>query len=497
MKHGEHGYGLEQGSSTSEIFCDGSDNQQNCGPCLPAMSPELIYGQDWEDEQPSRTIHLRGDGTSGYTSCNQGEADCEVYTIPAGKAQPSDFAILSGLHDPAAVSATAQSPCPDDGMCAKGTMQMNCRDGGRGCPSLSVDTRNLSLLPSDELRYPSQSGWEDYVSIIDGSNPSLGGDHKHCMRETFQVIKTPLWGGQGDHNCQGYSPTDHSVRLRSWPQYSGDACGSGLSFDACTGEGCGSAPGPFTSVKNIDIRSPGYNILFNEMCPTQSESEYIMQKLGGTPNIDPIIIKRALNNTEGIHKMIKAVDKYYLDNGGIDKDTRYIINKEELIDLIGMHATLTLLNILNTSFNDTSLENQEDYELKITIRRMEPEMNKAQHFHLDLRANGIGVKTMQVPLNDDYKGGKIIYLNNKTIIPERDIGDGILHTHEIVHGVSELTEGIRYSLFIQYKYNPKNITELQDKMIKEVGAHVNIVDKYLKINNNNIDKAIDQFYNDK
>ena len=162
-----------------------------------------------------------------------------------------------------------------------------------------------------------------------------------------------------------------------------------------------------------------------------------------------------------------------------------------------MHATLTLLNILNTSFNDTSLENQEDYELKITIRRMGPEMNKAQHFHLDLRANGIGVKTMQVPLNDDYKGGKIIYLNNKTIIPERDIGDGILHTHEIVHGVSELTEGIRYSLFIQYKYNPKNITELQDKMIKEVGAHVNIVDKYLKMNNNNIDKAIDQFYNDK
>ena len=60
-----------------------------------------------------------------------------------------------------------------------------------------------------------------------------------------------------------------------------------------------------------------------------------------------------------------------------------------------------------------------------------------------------------------------------------------------------MQQACSYSLFIQYKYNPKNITELQDKMIKEVGAHVNIVDKYLKMNNNNIDKAIDQFYNDK
>ncbi len=193
-----------------------------------------------------------------------------------------------------------------------------------------------------------------------------------------------------------------------------------------------------------------------------------------------------------INKLINTVDNHYLTNK--KKDLKYIISKEELIDIIGIEQTLDLLNIIETSYPERGITGK-DLKLNINIRRIEPDINKAQHFHLDCQQRKS--KIMQIPLNK-HIGGKTIYaLNDGAIIPERNIGDIYIHTDEIVHGVTELKEGTRYSLFIQYYIQDNTRSSEQNKVIKEIGSSLDIANHYLSLNNNDSDKAIEQYYNDK
>jgi len=57
---------------------------------------------------------------------------------------------------------------------------------------------------------------------------------------------------------------------------------------------------------------------------------------------------------------------------------------------------------------------------------------------------------MQVALNSDkeYSGGRLMYLRDGKIeIPERDVGTITIHENNIVHGVTQLENGIKYGLF--------------------------------------------------
>jgi hypothetical protein len=55
-------------------------------------------------------------------------------------------------------------------------------------------------------------------------------------------------------------------------------------------------------------------------------------------------------------------------------------------------------------------------------------------------------------LNDkqEYTGGQLIYVTNGEFCsPTRIVGGGTIHSNDIVHGVSVLEKGVRYSLFFQ------------------------------------------------
>ncbi len=73
----------------------------------------------------------------------------------------------------------------------------------------------------------------------------------------------------------------------------------------------------------------------------------------------------------------------------------------------------------------------------------------SQHdpYHLDVH-NYI----LQVPLNDAYTGGKLVLLNkNGTFYPLREVGSAtlaLMDVSRLVHGVSKLTSGVRYGLFL-------------------------------------------------
>ena len=59
---------------------------------------------------------------------------------------------------------------------------------------------------------------------------------------------------------------------------------------------------------------------------------------------------------------------------------------------------------------------------------------------------------MQIPLNNnnEYKGGNLVFINSngKLIKPDRIPGSYTIHESGVVHGVTNLEYGVRYSLFI-------------------------------------------------
>ena len=68
-------------------------------------------------------------------------------------------------------------------------------------------------------------------------------------------------------------------------------------------------------------------------------------------------------------------------------------------------------------------------------------------FHLDDTTQQV----MQVPLNGDdtYVGGRLVFASPQgTCVPVRPAGSATLHNCKIVHGVTALQTGVRYSLYV-------------------------------------------------
>jgi predicted 2-oxoglutarate/Fe(II)-dependent dioxygenase YbiX len=65
------------------------------------------------------------------------------------------------------------------------------------------------------------------------------------------------------------------------------------------------------------------------------------------------------------------------------------------------------------------------------------------------------LETIQVALNDEaeYNGGRLVYATQDGQLhkPPRSAGFATWHDHSIVHGVTELTSGVRYGLFLIHK----------------------------------------------
>ena len=83
----------------------------------------------------------------------------------------------------------------------------------------------------------------------------------------------------------------------------------------------------------------------------------------------------------------------------------------------------------------------------IKIRRVDA-TGGATHvinFHTD-----VSQKTMQIPLNseEEYEGGRVIYATREGMrMQPRQPGSVTVHDNRVVHGVTQLLSGVRYSLF--------------------------------------------------
>ena len=116
-----------------------------------------------------------------------------------------------------------------------------------------------------------------------------------------------------------------------------------------------------------------------------------------------------------------------------EEDLKRTLTRAELAALIGVGLTDDLLD----EFGKCD---------KIRLRRCCAH-GKAINLHTDFHR-----RTMQVPLNgdDEYDGGKLVYVTkNGMHWPHRPAGCATIHDNTILHGVSELRGGVRYSLFLQ------------------------------------------------
>lgn len=86
---------------------------------------------------------------------------------------------------------------------------------------------------------------------------------------------------------------------------------------------------------------------------------------------------------------------------------------------------------------------------RITIRRMHAtEESLVIVFHTDHAS----YKTIQVALNleCDYDGGRLVYATSEGFLqPDSPPGSYTIHHCHIPHGVTILSRGVRYSIFLQ------------------------------------------------
>ena len=84
---------------------------------------------------------------------------------------------------------------------------------------------------------------------------------------------------------------------------------------------------------------------------------------------------------------------------------------------------------------------------KVWLRRTEAAAGQMIAFHRD-----VSRRTLQVPLNepDEFEGGRLVFATaaGELLVPPRAGGSCTVHDSSVVHGVTELTRGVRYALFL-------------------------------------------------
>lgn len=160
------------------------------------------------------------------------------------------------------------------------------------------------------------------------------------------------------------------------------------------------------------------------------EINKIIEQLHGKCNASFQYLTNNIFDRKDRQNLIEYVNRYYHNN---EQDFKLEITFNTLQKLIGNNKLDKIKKIFQNNIS------------KIKLRRVYGN-NSFIDFHKDY-AN----KTLKIPLNShrEYKGGDIIYLSNGRIhIPKQNLSSMTIHDNSIIHGVSPITEGIRYSLFI-------------------------------------------------
>lgn len=152
--------------------------------------------------------------------------------------------------------------------------------------------------------------------------------------------------------------------------------------------------------------------------------------------------------------LYESVNVYY-DSPFLDSDSRRNCMKlmDYYHDKFGKPGDLKLVlkfkdHNLGFNINNVLSLHSGNYK-KIALRRSDAsKINGACiAFHID---GAYATETVQIRLNNDYDGGKLTFITEKYEIFSPEILPGMItrHRRRACHGVTALTRGIRYSLFV-------------------------------------------------
>ena len=114
--------------------------------------------------------------------------------------------------------------------------------------------------------------------------------------------------------------------------------------------------------------------------------------------------------------------------------------------ILGEHSKECFGNLLDNTTAKRLLE-LHNKDAKIVLRRTEA-TNGCIDFHRD---GGYATTTAQLTLNNDseYGGGRLLFFHRgKLLEPKRPAGYLIIHSSDVMHAVTRVTDGARYSLFV-------------------------------------------------
>lgn len=101
-------------------------------------------------------------------------------------------------------------------------------------------------------------------------------------------------------------------------------------------------------------------------------------------------------------------------------------------------------------------------DCKFVLRTTKGPIDNCISFHVD---GTYATKTIQIPLNDPYMGGKLcFFINDKVEVPPRVPGSMTCHNRDILHGVTSVQQGIRNSFFVINLNNSEGLLD-QDNVV--------------------------------
>ena len=210
---------------------------------------------------------------------------------------------------------------------------------------------------------------------------------------------------------------------------------------ACGECGCVAAPTPAVFDSHSDTKGIGFlqSTEAAEAVSAEQASE-LLRTLGGNVGAGHRSCPKAeLLDETTRHALIRHIDERSRNdkNKNCGHDLRLEPTRADLEALIGAPTVASLITFFGAKPD------------AFRLRRVEADANKtdaAVAFHTDFSR-----RTMQVPLNDegDYDGGRLVFVTDQGLeMPSRPAGSATIHTSGVVHGVTALRRGVRYSLYL-------------------------------------------------
>tara|TARA_A100001015_G_scaffold195109_1_gene217496 strand:+ start:1273 stop:2448 length:1176 start_codon:yes stop_codon:yes gene_type:complete len=203
---------------------------------------------------------------------------------------------------------------------------------------------------------------------------------------------------------------------------------------------------------NPEINPPPSNRMLSEL----------QKKINANNHID-FLLEHSRNNilNQAQKKvLINITDTIYNCNQSDDIKVTFQNDKYALNALFGIDNGARIYRQL-TSLHSINYPD----EKKIVLRRMQGPSSGCIHFHRD---GPYATKTVQMTLNNDneYLGGRLCFFTYDQLkIPERKSGSITIHQSSVMHAVTRMIDGCRYSLFVVDRNNrlgERNVFQLSN-----------------------------------